>query len=314
MKVFVTGATGYIGGAVVEHLIASGHEVVGLARSENAAGKLRAARAEPLSGDLRDPASLARGCESVDVVVHAGFSHDDWGAMGEAFALDERAVSGMLDALEGTGKAFIYTSGSGVLGDTGTIERDEAFPADTSPFVAQRVGLEASVLAAGASRGIRAVVVRPGLVYGRGGSGIVATMIGLARGASGVGRTVGAGANAWSAVHVEDLAELYVLAVERGPAGTLFNVAAGPPVRMSELAGAISEALGGGGKVEPWPVEQARAALPFADALASDKRISAERAERLLGWRGTRGSLLDEIRLGAEGSYAELLKPMEAGG
>jgi nucleoside-diphosphate-sugar epimerase len=233
-------------------------------------------------------------------VVHAGFSHDDWSRMDDAFAQDEQAVAAMLDALAGTETPFLYTSGSGVLADTGPQEVGEEAPLSQDPGVARRIAAERQVLDVSA----RGVVMRPGLVFGRGGSGVVQLMVDLARRA-GLGRTVGDGANAWSAVHVDDVAEGYALALEQAPGSEVFHLAAGQPVEMRALASAIGAGLGQSGAVEPWPLAEARAQLGLlADGLAANKRISAAKAARVLGWRPTGPSLFEDL---AHGSYQPVL-------
>jgi nucleoside-diphosphate-sugar epimerase len=125
MRVFLTGGTGYLGSAIAAQLVARGHAVTGLARSDRSAAVLAAAGVTPLLGDLADADVLREAVRDADGVIHAGFSHDDWGRMDEAFAQDERAVEAMLDALAGSDKSFVYTSGSGVLADTGPQEAGE---------------------------------------------------------------------------------------------------------------------------------------------------------------------------------------------
>ncbi len=300
MRVFLTGGTGYIGSAVAERLLRDGHAVTGLARSDVSAERLTAAGVTPLRGDLGDTNDLRRAVEAAEGVVHVGFSHDDWSRMDAAFARDQVAVEAMLGALAGTGKPFVYTSGSGVLADTGATLADESAPTNEDGPTARRVATERLVLAA-ARKDVRGIVLRPGLVYGRGGSGVVGLMIGLPRRA-GVGRTIGDGGNAWSAIHLDDTADAYALALTGAGPGTLLHLAAGEPVEMRKIAAAIGKGLGQSGAVEVWPLAEARLQLGvLADGLAADKRISAARAERLLGWRPSRPSLLDEL---VGGSYA----------
>ncbi len=300
MRVFLTGGTGYLGAAIAAQLVARGHAVTGLARSDRSAAALAAAGVTPIRGDLADLGLLREAARDADGVVHAGFSHDDWGRMDDAFAQDERAVAAMLGALAGTEKPFVYTSGSGVLADTGSQEAGEDAPLNEDPSVARRIAVERQVLGSSA----RGVVIRPGLVFGRGGSGVVHLKIDLARRA-GVGRTVGDGANAWSAVHVDDVARAYVLALEQAPGGEVFHLAAGEPVEMRALASAIGTGLGQSGAVEPWPLPEARAQLGLlADGLAADKRVSAAKAARVLGWRPEGPTLFEDL---AQGSYRPAL-------
>jgi nucleoside-diphosphate-sugar epimerase len=303
MNVFMTGATGYIGSAVVQRLLAGGHSVTGLARSDESALKLARAGVTPQKGDLGDLEILRAAASAADGVIHAGMSHDDWSRMDEAFERDQLAVDTMLEALAGSDKPFIYTSGSGVLVDTGADLADESAPTSSEGTIARRVSAESAVLEA-AKSSVRTIVLRPGLVYGHGGSGVVHMMIGMAREA-GHGRTVGQGQNAWSAVHIEDLADAYVRALTSAPPGTLLHVASGEPVEMRALAGALSRGLGQSGDVEGWPLSEARQQLGvLADGLAAEKRIDASRARHVLGWNPVGPSLFDEI---AHGSYEAIL-------
>src|SRR5712692_1954493 len=160
LRVFLTGATGYIGGAVADALLAAGHSVTGLARSDEAAGKLRLKGITPYRGDLKSPTSLAAGVQASKGVIHTGTTNDG--------TLDEEAVRAMLEALRGSGRPFVYTSGVWVLGDTGGQIADESAPLHPTPLVAWRPAVEKLVPDA-AAHGVRAVVIRPAIVYGRGG-------------------------------------------------------------------------------------------------------------------------------------------------
>src|SRR5260370_15429416 len=171
LNIFLTGATGYIGGAIAEALLARGHRVTGLVRSDDAASKLSAKGVVPHRGDLASPASLADVTRSSDGVIHAGTTSDG--------RLDREAVRAMLEALGGSGKPFVYTSGVWVLGDTGGAVADESAPLKPAALVAWRPGVEAMVLES-ARHGVRAVVIRPAIVYGR-ARGIPADFVKSAR-------------------------------------------------------------------------------------------------------------------------------------
>ena len=295
---FITGATGYIGGTVAQSLLAAGHEVVGLARSDQAAERLEADEIEVHRGDLKDLGSLKSGAEAAEGVIHAGFSVDDWSKLDAAFAQERVAVEAMLSILEGTGKPFLYTSGAGVFAETGDMVVDETTSPDAKGDVGLRIPIEQTVLKA-AERRIRTIVIRPGLVYGNGGSQIMHAMAGLVRQAGGT-LTVGDGKNAWSAIHVEDLADLYLKAVESGPAGTLFHAASEDQASMLDIASAIARTLNLQGPPSVWPVEEAKAALgPLAEGLASNKRISAARAREVLRWKPQRVGLIEDIEYGS---------------
>jgi len=288
MKVFVTGATGYIGSAVVEKLLAAGHEVAGLARSDEAARKLSAVGAEALPGDIRDAETIKSAARAADGVIHAVATGTPDGPQA-----DTQAVKAILEALEGTNKPFVYSSGIWVLGNTGERVADEESPLDPTPLVAWRPANEQLVLDA-AERGVRSIILRPAIVYGR-GSGIVGDMVEEGR-RKGVVRFVGAGENRWPLVHVDDLADLYLKALEKAPAGTLLLAASGPTLTMREVAEAAARAAGCEGRVESWPIEQARERLgAYADALALDQQISSEKAVQLLDWQPSAPSLQAEL-------------------
>jgi nucleoside-diphosphate-sugar epimerase len=224
-------------------------------------------------------------------VIHTGTTND-----GEK---DLAAVIAMLEALKGTGKVFIYTSGVWVLGNTGDTIADESTPVNPVAKAAWRPGVEQAVLST-AKDGVRAVVIRPAVVYGRGG-GIPGELVQFAKQA-GAARYVGDGANRWPFVHVEDLADLYVRAAQHAKAGTLLYACDGPSVRLREVAEAASFAAGAAGRVLAWPIEEARGTLGgYADALALDQQVSGERAKTTLGWTPHGLPVLDELRFG---SYA----------
>ncbi len=206
MRVLVTGATGLIGGAVARRFKAAGHEVVGLARSEASAGKLAGEGLTVMRGDLAEPSSVAAAARGVDAVVHAASPSDQTTA-----ALDEAATRAIIEALRGTGKRFVYTSGSLVYGPTGDTAATEDSPLNPVDLVRWRQKLEAEILAASA-KGVHAIVIRPAWVYGnRGGTAMM--MYGSAK-ERGAARYVGNGSNRWTTVHADDLADLYRLALE----------------------------------------------------------------------------------------------------
>lgn len=293
MQVFLTGATGYIGGAVAEALSKAGHAVVGLARSEEQARMLAAKGLGAHRGDLGDPASLAEGARKADAVIHTAM-----GAAADSGRVDRAAVEAMLsamDALKQVDRPFIYTSGCWVLGNTGAQIADEDTPLAPTPLVAWRPANEQLVLDP-ARHGVQGIVLRPAMVYGRGG-GLVTTFVQSAR-EHGAARVIGDGENRWTFVHLEDLAALYVLAL-RAAAGTLLFAAHGAGIRVRDVAEAASRAGGADGKVQTVPIEEARKTMgPFADALALDQQISGERAQRVLGWRPAGPSVLAELASG----------------
>jgi nucleoside-diphosphate-sugar epimerase len=294
MKVFVTGATGYIGSAVCEALATAGHKVIGLARSGEAAEKLTSRGIEPHRGELKDKDSLRAAARKADGVIHAASPGDSTNSEADNSVLDA-----VLPELKGTNKPFVYTSGIWVIGDTGEKIADENFPLHPVPLVAWRVACEQRVLGS-AKDGVRAIVIRPGIVYSRGG-GIPAMMIHSAK-LRGAVQFVGNGENHWPVVHVEEVADLYVLALEKAAAGSLFHAAEKDSVKVREVALAASEGAGIPGKVEAWPLEDARKTLGgFADALALNQRISSEKARKILGWDPRQAGIFEDLR---RGSYA----------
>ncbi len=292
MKVFLTGATGYIGSAVADRLRAAGHQVSGLARSDASAAKLRSTGIEPVRGDFADPGSVGAAARAADGAISMATTYDP--------TIDGPAVDAILDAFSGTNKPCVYTSGIWSYGNTGEKVVDESSPARPAALVAWRQDVERRVLEA-ASRGIRGLVIRPAIVYGRGG-GIPAGFVESAL-KSGAARHVGAGDNRWPFVHVDDLADLFLLALEKAPPGTLLLGVSGPSYRVRDVAAAASRGAGAGGKTEAWPLEEAKARLgTYADALVLDQQASGSRAQELLGWRPYRPDVLEELE---HGSYAQ---------
>lgn len=293
MRVFVTGASGYIGGSVAAALRAAGHQVVGLYRSEQKASQARTLGIEAAPGTLDDGALLARLARAADAVIHA------------ADADHRVAVDSMLAALAGSGKAFIHTSGSSIVGDQAWGEASAALFTDETPFVpgpgrAARVAVGERVLAA-AANGIRAAVVAPSLIYGTGRGAHkesiqVPRLIALAR-KSGVARHVGRGENIWSNVQIDDLVDLYLRVLDKAPAGASYYAENGE-CSMRTLCEAISRALGFGARTQPMSREESIAefgAGPAAYTYGSNSRVRATRARRELGWRPRYDALLETL-------------------
>lgn len=292
MKVFLTGATGYIGSAVADALQAAGHTVIGLVRSEDGVRRLKERDIDAHIGDLKSAESLIAAVRQADGVIHTASTNNF-----DAPEADITAIEAILNALEGTNKPLIYTSGTWVMGNTGENIANEESQIDPTPLVAWRPAVEQQVLKA-AERGVRTVVVRPALVYGRGG-GVLANIVYSAR-ENGFVRFIGTGENYWTLVHVEDLAKLYVQALEKAPAKTLWIAASGSPVKVSEIAQAVSQTVGIPGQTQAWPLEQARQLMgPFADALVLDQKISGTKAMQLLGWKPQSPSVIDELKHGS---------------
>lgn len=291
MQVFLTGATGYIGTAVAERLRAAGHRLSGLARSDSAASRLKAAGITPIRGDFSDPKTVGAAARGADGVISMATTYDS--------KVDGPAIAAILDALAGSDKPFVYTSGIWSHGDTGGAVVDETSPPRPAALVQWRQAVEDRVREA-AKRGIRTTVIRPAIVYGRGG-GIPAGFIQSAR-EEGAARYVGTGNNRWPFVHVDDLADLYLLALERAPAGSLLLGVHGPSHPVREVAAAASRGAGAGGRTVSWPLDEARKKLgAYADALVLDQQASGRRAQELLGWHPRRPDVLEDVE---RGSYA----------
>jgi nucleoside-diphosphate-sugar epimerase len=289
MNVLITGGAGYIGGAILQAMRAAGHEPLAVAHSARAEAAIVARGGTPVRGDLRDLDGLAALAAAADAVVHAANTNGP-----DAADVDAAATRAFLRALDGTGAPFVYTSGAWVLGPTGARAADEHAPLRPTPLVAWRADLEGEIAAA-ARRGVRGVVLRPGIVFGEGG-GIPGK---VARGELPV---VGDGAQRWPLVHVRDLADLYVRALGAPAGAVLHGVSAAATMREVALLGRA--ARGGGGAPATLSLAAARERLgAFADALALDQGISAARTRALVGWAPARTGVADGL-LGAADAAA----------
>jgi nucleoside-diphosphate-sugar epimerase len=300
MRVFCTGASGYIGGSVAMALVAQGQQVSGLVRSEEGAAKVRALGIEPVIGTLDDAKVLADAARRADIVINA------------ASADHRGAATAMLDALVGSGKTFVHTSGSSIVGKRSAGERaedvyDETTSITPSPARAARVALNELILSY-QTKGVRPIIVCPSLIYGvsRGPkehSMQVPWLIALAQKNGGTARHYGPGENVWSNVHIDDLVELYLRAIKSAPTGAFYYAENGEN-SMRELGEAISRMLGKGGATRPMTLEEAVAEWgegPAQDTMGSNCRVRAIRARNELNWAPRAKSLLSEI---ADGCYS----------
>jgi len=286
MRIFVTGGSGYIGRAIVAELRRRGHHVGALVRSDAAAATVRALGAEAVHGSLDSLDVIELAAREHDATVYAASALPPDGPAREAKVLD------VLLRVAPNDHALVYTSGAWVYGDRGDAVVDEEAPVKPIAMVAWRVAHEERVLA-GRARGIRAVVIRPTAVYGEGG-GLIGRLVASAN--PGPLRVVGDGANRWSTVRVDALAELYAAAVEQSAANGIYNAINGAPVPYIEIARAASRAAGGNGAIEHLTLENARAAMgPLADAFALDLQVTSEKARRELGWNPHRPTVLEEL-------------------
>jgi nucleoside-diphosphate-sugar epimerase len=289
MRVFVTGATGFIGSAIVQELLGAGHRVLGLARSEAAAKSLAAAGAEVQRGSLADPGSLQRGAAAADGVIHTAFNHDFSNFAANAQA-DKLAIEAMAETLAGSGKPLIVSSG--VLGlPPGRPGTEDDAAAASSPRKSEEAALAA------AAQGVRAMVIRLSpSVHGDGDHGFVPALIKLAR-EQGCAVYVGEGKNRWPAVHRLDAAKLYRLALERGSSGAKFHGVADEGILIRELAEVIGRRLGVPA-VSKTP-EQAAQLLGFiGHVLAMDAVASSALTSSRLGWYPTQPGLIQDLEQG----------------
>ena len=292
--VFLTGATGYIGGTVGEKLRAAGYKVIGLARTAEKAELLKQRGFEAVVGSLDDTQLLIDTSKRADAVINTADS--DHAA----------AIDAFIKALEHTGKPFIHTSGSSVIADDVRDETvsDNIYTEDTfyTPIPAKvaRAAIDRKIREAGINRGIRTVVICPTMIYGR-GKGIhqdsvqIPKLAELSK-AKGAGLYIGKGANIWSNVYIDDVADLYVLALERAPSASFFFVENGEKT-LKEVAEVVSRSLGLGGKTESWNADEAiKAHGGWAQsAMASNSRVRAVNARRTLQWSPKGPTLEDAV-------------------
>ena len=291
MHIFLTGATGYIGSAVLDAIIKGGHRVTAIARDPEKAEKLLAKGATPVIAELGLPKMYLPLLMSADAVVHTAFESSPSGVQGDRLAL-ETMLTAQRDAMAADGKAraFIYTSGVWVLGRT-TKAAEEDFPLDPPPHVAWRPEHEDLVLAAAAS-GLRPVVIRPGVVYG-GGRGIFSDLIKDAL--NGIVRVVGPGKNHWPCVYDHDLGDLYVRILEAPLAVGIFHANDEEDERVSDIVEAIAGQVPQRPDIRYMPIAEARKKLgTYADALALDQKVRSPKA-RALGWSPSQTGVANSV-------------------
>jgi len=293
MNVFVTGAAGFIGGSIATGLVKAGHKVTGLVRNAEQADELKALGITPVTGTLDDSALLAEQARAADAVINAASS-------------DHRgAVDALLDALRGTHKVFLHTSGSSIVGDASggqssdVIHYEDNLPEPTVDKAA-RVAIDNLILAA-AKDGVNSAVICNTLIYGH-SLGVKRDSVQLPRllkqaRKSGVVRHVGTGQNIWSNVHIEDVVSLYLLALNKNVPGTFYFVESGE-ASFIDMTTAIAEALNLG-KPQDWPLKDAEAEWGYEMAnygLGSNSRVRGKHAREILGWAPKRTSVLEWIR------------------
>lgn len=295
MKIFLTGATGYIGSVIAEKLQAAGHTVIGLARNEATAERLAKQNIEPLLGDLQNPKRLADAARQADGVIHTAFIHDfdNWAGAVQA---DCRVIEAFTNALAGSGKPLIATSDTSVLGDTGSEIAGENYPIATGFFLAERAKAEAAIVRA-SQQNIRSVVLRlPLYIYGRGGGTSYVPMRLQEAQEIGVVHYVAPGVHQVSAVPVDEVAQVYVLALEKAPAGSIFHAATESGISERAIAQAISLVVGC--RTEGISLEQAtqKWGRSIAAFFSINNQISATKAMQQLNWKPQAPlTLLDDI-------------------
>lgn len=293
MKILLTGANGFVGGSVAHHLIAQGHSVRGLLRDPQKAERLQAQGITPVIGSLDDRQLLIDEARQADAVIDAANS-DHAGA-----------VDAFIEALQGSGKLLIHTSGSSIIGDDalGNTLSEHIFDEDT-PFIIEapkqaRYDIDLRMMAA-ADLGIRSVVICPSNIYGV-GHGLtnhsfqLPFLMARAR-ETGVMRIVGAGVNRWSNVHIDDVAKLFLLAVEKAPAGAFYFLENGE-ASFIDMAAALAKRMNLGA-VQSWPAEEAEQhwdPMHVHYTFGTNSRVKAKRARAELGWAPRHASILDWI-------------------
>jgi nucleoside-diphosphate-sugar epimerase len=288
MRVFVTGATGWVGSAVIEELQAAGHTVTGLARSDASAAALASAGIAVHRGSLEDLESLRAGAAASDAVIHTAFNHD-FSRFAENGAAERSAIEALGDALAGTGRTLVVTSGVALI-SPGRMATEDDLRDPNVPFPRD----PETVAAAVAARGVRVSVIRLSpSVHGAGDHGFVPIVIGLAR-EHGVSAYVGDGNNRWPGVHRRDAARLYRLALERGAEHAVYHAVAEEGVPFREIAGVIGRRLN-------LPVvsisgDDIAAHFGWFEHFAQiDASASSAKTRQSLGWHPTETALLDDL-------------------
>lgn len=290
MRVFLTGASGFVGSAILNELIKNGHEVLGLVRSTNAAVKIKAAGAIPLQGDVNDPEMLRRGAAECDAVIHTAFNHD-FSQFKASCEADRKVIETLGEALAGSGKPIVITTGMGLLRYDRPVTEDDALNVKSDAIPRAATDEAASAVAA---KGVDVYLVRlPPSVHGAGDHGFVPMIIGITK-EKGESAYIGHGGNQWPAVHRLDAAVLYRLIVEQRPALKVLHAAAEQGIAFRDIA----QAIGAGLKL---PVvsktgEAAAAHFTWFEHFAAISCVaSSAKTREVLGWQPCAPDLLTDI-------------------
>ena len=291
MQIFLTGATGYIGSAVLETLVRAGHDVTALVRDPEKADYLSRRGVRAVIGDLDKPASYGAEAERAEAVVHTALDGSARRDTIDRHAVDTFLAAASNRAASGKPATFVYTSGIWVLGDTASPAAEDA-PVNPTPLVAWRPAHERLVLDAGRLHAFRTVVLRPGIVYG-GSRGIIADL--LKNAANGLVRVIGEGKNRWPCVYVRDLADVYLRVTANPEASGVFHANDEADETVGDIVDAIAHQVRMRPDIRHVPLAEARAKMgAYADALALDQRVRSPRA-RALGWTPTLHSISGNV-------------------
>lgn len=304
MKILVIGATGYIGSTVAEKLKENGHTVFGLGRSESSIAKLNSMGIRPHKGNLKDPASIISLLPEIDALFHIGYVLDDKQTVNEG----RSHLTNILKAMEGSNKHFIFTSGTGVLLDTEDKIYSEETPLKKTTLyttIARRA-VEQEALDS-YKNGIHSIVLRPPVVYGRAGSYLIPKdLIIHALTHKESIYIEGTANNMWSTVDVDDLADLYLLCLEKAEPGSLWHTTDRSGVTTKSIAESVSRLAGLNGKTKSVSLAYAQEFFShWAQFWTLNNQSSANKAKEKLGWKPRRASMLEDIE---NGSYKALLK------
>lgn len=292
-KVFVTGATGYIGGSVAVHLVNNGYTVTGLARKASDLPKLKALGIEPVQGDINAVQVIAEQAAAADAIINTASADNPF------------VVATILATIRNTGKILIHTSGSSIAGDKAAGEhgpraRYDAIPEEPQLEKTGRVLIDKAVLQA-AAHNVHSVVICPTMIYGTGlgikKDSIQVPLLTAAAKQFGAGVVIGKGANVWSNVHIHDLAQLYLLALQKAPAGS-FYFAENGEAALADIATVISRQLGYNGKIKGLSIDEAIDLWGAEGAhfgLGSNSFVSAAKARQELNWQPAERTILEHI-------------------